>query len=602
MLKLASFTLASALVGSSARLWGGGQVQRRVPRSLTPRREQALTILPLAEAGQAARLNARDCLKVRLRYWRSAAAARVLHRRVTLPLTFEQKIAYVALLDAPWFDGKWYLAENPDVARASIEPLHHLVKHGLLEGRAPFRGAASKPAKPADEPPPQGLEAYRHSVENALPRPRLVPPPEREPLDKGHLKGFSDGAVATAMARFSRFPLYRDDDYFMLNEPLRREPGLCGYRHALTYGFSEGRRVFSRQTIANELGLRSRDVDSRGLEIDAAPVDPLSVSVVYNKSGNSFLREIAECLAFDLEAAGHDVELLHESSDPSCARAHTLIVGPHEFFFLGNGKHWIREDILSRAILYNTEQPQTIWFDRAVPFNMLARGALDLSPQLASIYGESLPALCCDPLGAPLEDRLPDESDAFLRVLPGPARRLGSRKSALSSRSIDVSFFGAISPHRERFFSRTARFFADLQTVIYCRRKETVLRADGGVDLLEAARHVGFHSKIVLNIHRDEFGFFEWHRIVRLGLATGAVVVSEPCLPHPVLKPNVHYFEESGRHIQNLVDWLLRTPDGRAAYDAVRANASAYIDAQHDSAASGRRIAKFMAETPRRES
>jgi hypothetical protein len=35
------------------------------------------------------------------------------------------------------FDPEWYLARNPDVARAGIDPLEHFLKHGQWEGRAP---------------------------------------------------------------------------------------------------------------------------------------------------------------------------------------------------------------------------------------------------------------------------------------------------------------------------------------------------------------------------------------------------------------------------------------------------------------------------------
>src|ERR1700729_210029 len=36
-----------------------------------------------------------------------------------------------------WFDAGWYLARNPDVARAGIEPRAHYIRYGESEGRAP---------------------------------------------------------------------------------------------------------------------------------------------------------------------------------------------------------------------------------------------------------------------------------------------------------------------------------------------------------------------------------------------------------------------------------------------------------------------------------
>lgn len=37
----------------------------------------------------------------------------------------------------PLFDAEWYLSENPDVARAKVNPLTHYLCHGANEGRAP---------------------------------------------------------------------------------------------------------------------------------------------------------------------------------------------------------------------------------------------------------------------------------------------------------------------------------------------------------------------------------------------------------------------------------------------------------------------------------
>jgi hypothetical protein len=45
----------------------------------------------------------------------------------------------------PLFDTDWYLAQNPDVAAAGINPLVHYLRHGAAEGRDPIRAAAEFP-------------------------------------------------------------------------------------------------------------------------------------------------------------------------------------------------------------------------------------------------------------------------------------------------------------------------------------------------------------------------------------------------------------------------------------------------------------------------
>lgn len=552
------------------------------------------------------------------RYWCDASVTHLVRRRHVLPLSGNEKEAYLAIRHQGLFDGAWYLEANPDVATSGVDPLHHLVRHGIYEGRSPNRQIVTREAMGIG-PDPNGMwEDIRQqylSVVSSLYGPvgnsGGNPAELGQTVDKGHLHRLSDGSVHTGLARFERFPLFRSKDYLALNAPLKDAPGLIAHRHAFTYGFSEGRSIFDRHTIANELGLRSRmppedlatkdpatkDLATRDLatrNLDQRGTRKLAVSIVYNASGNSFLHEIAQCLLFDLSSDGHDVVLLDDTDDPSRICDHNIVVAPHEFFFIGRGASWIRDDILRRSVMFNTEQPQTVWFDRAVPFNLVSAGLIDISSQVAAIYGACMPTIHCDLSGPPLEDTLPHSMDPIFSVLPKAAKRAGRSESTFEDRSVDVSFFGGMSPHRDRFFARTARFFSDYKTLFYCRRDESPLVKNGTTDLLSTARHVAFHSKIVLNVHRDEFGFFEWHRIVRLGIEAGALVVSEPCLPHPYLKPNVHYFEESGRHIQNLVEWLLKTPDGRAEARAVTRRAFSLVDQRRRRRESGRRIARFL--------
>ena len=90
----------------------------------------------------------------------------------------------------------------------------------------------------------------------------------------------------------------------------------------------------------------------------------------------------------------------------------------------------------------------------------------------------------------------------------------------------------------------------------------------------EAASECGWalaqRAKIVLNIHRDWLGYFEWSRIVLQGFWQGACVVSDPGLPNPLFEPGVHYFEEDLRHLGELARWLLESEDGRDKLDRTR--------------------------------
>jgi hypothetical protein len=75
-----------------------------------------------------------------------------------------------------------------------------------------------------------------------------------------------------------------------------------------------------------------------------------------------------------------------------------------------------------------------------------------------------------------------------------------------------------------------------------------------------------------LNIHRDDIPYFEWHRMVQQGMALGALVVSDGCLPHPHFKPNEHFLQDEVRQVPNLIEWVLNTPDGRIAAGRIVSN------------------------------
>ena len=44
---------------------------------------------------------------------------------------------YLLLLKSDFFDSKYYLQENPDVAKAKVNPILHYLQFGWKEGRNP---------------------------------------------------------------------------------------------------------------------------------------------------------------------------------------------------------------------------------------------------------------------------------------------------------------------------------------------------------------------------------------------------------------------------------------------------------------------------------
>jgi hypothetical protein len=470
------------------------------------------------------------------------------------------------------FDEAWYIAQNPDVARSGINPLIHYVQHGAAEGRVPF----------------PGFNAARY-VENLQGTQRMRRNPlahyilhgcADDLLAKGLLGQFSIPAIRLAMDRLAALPMFKVEDYLVLNADARATGSIADVEpvnHALVQGFPEGRSVFMKTTVARALGAAAARPFAPLPELRAAPALP-EIGVFYNAAGNAFIREIAEDIAASLAATGQQVRVLTEESEIESRPDLNIFVAPHEFFHIGRGRDWAREEILRDGFMYTTEQPQTLWFERAMPYVLMARAVIDIAPQVADIFGQSgMPAMFFNPNVRPVTRWLEpaDLTHPLVRVLPKAAQRLEIKAAKFADRQIEIAFFGTESEHREKFFARNASQLAAYDAFLYYRKVESPLLAKGShAALSRLAGHVAAHSKLMLNIHRDSNGFFEWHRIAKLGMVSGAVVVSEPCLPHPVFKPGVHYLEESGRHILNLMAWLLHDEDGRVHAQKIQNNAN----------------------------
>ncbi|WP_277186087.1 hypothetical protein [Caballeronia sp. BR00000012568055] len=378
--------------------------------------------------------------------------------------------------------------------------------------------------------------------------------------------------VSTAVSRLDKLRIFDAKDYLNLN-PDVASAGVPAAEHAFYHGANEGRPLFSRARLARALGeLVTEDAFNGAVfGTNQRGVEPAltAVNIYVSSLGNVFMNEIAGDLAADLRHAGINVVMLNETADIDTSRVPAVFVAPHEFFALGRGKRWMRDEIIANAFVYNTEQLQTQWFARALPVLMCARGILDISSFSARIFREAgIPSMHVEPScgSRHVKGTEADRLHPLMRVLPEAARDMDATFDDWDARPIDVSFFGTESPRRESILARFAASLAPYSTCIYYRRKalSSSDRSPFDAAMTRIAEHVSGCSKIYLNIHRDEFSYFEWHRMVRQGMARGALVVTDPCLPHPYFKPGIHFLEEEARHIPNLLDWVLRSEDGRA--------------------------------------
>jgi hypothetical protein len=433
-----------------------------------------------------------------------------------------------------------------------------------------------------------------------------IPPPASYFGIYDHL---SPATIERGMERLRRLALFSPDAYKRWHQ--EEVAGADPLQHAFSFGMFQQYRIFDQIELAKRLAQPLRFQDdllpgasraSTGKPADASHA--IQAAVYVSTRGNVFMREIAVDVVRDLNAAGLTAELRDEKSSIADRPSISIFMAPHEFFILGEGWDWVRDEVLESAIMLGTEQPQTEWFAKSLPLLLMSRGVIDLFDQTVDLLRDiPVPALHFVPGVMPYKPPLRDgdRDHSLFRVLPAEAKELPGAETPFVDRPIDIAFFGAASPRRDKFFSRHAAVLADYRNVIYLRRggKGPLLESEGDGRLSRLASHVSGHAKITLNIHQSEFGYFEWHRMVRQGMAAGSLVISDNCLTHGDFKPGVHYLETELRHIPNLLDWLLKTPEGANEAERVRRNALQLLADEFSPAQAAAPLAAFLTGRPR---
>jgi len=414
----------------------------------------------------------------------------------------------------------------------------------------------------------------------------------------------SPEAIAHLRGRIEGFPLFRPEEYVRLNDDLA---GLEGTGHYAEYGVWESHRRFaSEKTTAAVLGQLSGGVlpkpevpDAGRLAQALAKLRGREVVLHCNRQGRWFTHALARDLADAFAAVGVQARVADETADRSPGPLR-VFVSPQEFFTHGAGAEWATLETLSTSLMYATEPAESEQFRASVPYLLACAGVISPYPQVCALGGRAgVATLVHLPAGEDDDGTaLPDHPIA--RALPRAAKAYDASSDVWSERPIDVSFFGTETAVRDEFFAGAAPFLAELSCVIHLTRwygsPQTQQEGDSRAAL---TRYAGRRSKVVLNLAESELASLDWRRALMGGFARKALIVSTPCLPHPLFKPGVHYLEDSWRRLPKLIDWLLRSEDGARTAERVRHQAYAALLEHGGRMAAGGALASFVAEQAR---
>jgi 2-polyprenyl-3-methyl-5-hydroxy-6-metoxy-1,4-benzoquinol methylase len=431
-----------------------------------------------------------------------------------------------------FFQPEWYLAQNPDVASAGVDPAVHYLKHGGLEGRDPGPGFSSSwYLTTHPEVVASGENPLLHYLQHTQTGEKRLRPLKNGDMHAGPM-GRGPFAALTQIAEPAAGP------------------------------------------APSELAHETRQVTRPQHIWKPDPEQTYGRLAVYvSSTGNYFFNEIRDLVVLGIQELGLEVEARTDTDGLASEVDWHLVIAPHEFFQLGDGARWLPEELPPNLILLNTEQASTKWFRLAQQYFQRAYAVWDIDYESSRRILDQRFRCGYLPLGY--------VAGLFreVKVLPSHRGTIALDRAIKEGsyvggpyleRPIDILFAGNLTPRRDRFFAHAAPIFSKYMTYFHFSDASEPL-VTGLTTYMDTETMIGLaqRSKIMINVHHGEDKYFEWQRIVMHGIWQGALVISEPCGEAPPFQPGIDFLVGSLDEIPDLAEHHLSTDEGRAKAQAI---------------------------------
>jgi hypothetical protein len=263
----------------------------------------------------------------------------------------------------------------------------------------------------------------------------------------------------------------------------------------------------------------------------------IRVCIVTASGQNVFFAELLDAIGDVLAAAGIRVGRSVNRFPPWHEDVVYLFV-PHEYTPFVEREALPSAMHLSRSVVLCTEQPGTSWFEEGAAIAARAAMAMDINQ-----------------LGVQELRRRGIEAELMQLGYFAGWDTWGGEDDG--ERPVDVTFMGGYTPRRARALARCGRSLA--------RRNVELTMTEGLRPHLEGSTHFLSgerrwaalrRSKLIVNVHRGEVGYFEWLRVVG-AMLNGCVVVSEHSLGFDPLIPGEHFVSVDYGRLAFAIDALL---------------------------------------------
>ena len=282
---------------------------------------------------------------------------------------------------------------------------------------------------------------------------------------------------------------------------------------------------------------------------------PSRICLVSASGQNAFFGEILEAFGDALEEVGLTVE---RSVDcfPQPEEDLVYLYVPHEFHPMVHELASPSAAHMRRSVAICTEQPGTQWFDIGCDLGARMGGVVDINV-----------------LGVREMRRRGIEAEhAPLGYVPSWDAWGGDESR---ERPLDLTFLGSHTPRRAQVLARCAPEAAERNAAFHLTESAQPHVAGSSYFLSGERkwRHLA-SSKVLLNIHQQDLGYMEWHRVIGAVL-NGCVVLSEHAIGNKPFLPGEHFVSASYAHLPEALAALLDEPEHlrevrQAAYALVR--------------------------------
>jgi hypothetical protein len=259
---------------------------------------------------------------------------------------------------------------------------------------------------------------------------------------------------------------------------------------------------------------------------------------------NVFFEELLDAMRDELDRAGVTT-LAAVDALPPVEDDLVYVLVPHEFMPLTQPHVHPTPEQYARTIAICTEQPQTIWFDRAAAISGHCGVTIDINPLgVEALKRRDIDARLMQLGHVPAWDHWGGDEDV--------------------ERDVDVTFMGGHTPRRAAILARMAGFLDGRRAALHVFETAAPHTKDSKYFLSGERKWAQLRrAKLIVNIHRDELGYFEWQRALG-AMANGCVVVTEHSIGCAPLVPGEHFISTGYDSIPHAVEALL-ADEGRLA-------------------------------------